>query len=157
MLLRCIVLNRAFSNALRCCLDHACPSHAVLFISIAALKLSQPNICPRSLTPLYALLHASCMPGPFLAPYRLTSPALHQAKLHSLVCVGFRLYSIKDIYEGKGKSGGSTFAASFRLFYEWHDKGKEPMLYGKVRTLALRNYVHQINNSLVVTAFAMQR
>lgn len=53
------------------------------------------------------------------------------AKLHSLVCVGFRLYSIKDIYEGKGKSGGSTFSAEFRIFYEWQDTGTNELVYGK--------------------------
>ena len=62
-------------------------------------------------------------------------------RLHSLVCVGFRLYSIKDIYEGKGKSGGSTFSASFRLFYEWQDTGTSPIVYGGVRVNRTPNAV----------------
>lgn len=67
MLLSCIVLNRAFSNALRCCLSHACPSHAVLLISIAAGYNNQTSVHAASHHCMPSCMPPAC-PGPSSPP-----------------------------------------------------------------------------------------
>ena len=48
-------------------------------------------------------------------------------RLDSLVCIGMRLYSVKNIFKA---DSDDTFEAEFRLFYEWQDQSKGEMRLG---------------------------